>query len=611
MLLIDLLPCRIVITMRRHGWQLPYHPLQIVAVAVFFALVFAFYVFFVPFVGSKLLEIAVVVVYSPTVVVVFALYVWCVAVDPADDGLLQCRKCSSPSCSKSRAASSVVSSRADGRDVEICTGHRVDRYHPNLEAASTEKTIAQEQSMSCWACSLLALFHSCICKSDVKLPPNEVDMLYCSLCKVEISMDSKHCRVCDKCVDGFDHHCRWLNNCVGRKNYKDFVALMVSGIAMLILQWSVGLWVLVHCFLRFAYFQGVIASKLGNSFSSVAYITVVAFCTLLSMAATYPVAQLFCFHVLLIKKGISTYDYIVAMREPEQKGVGDTVQSSPASPISSVGTAYSGGSSAGALQGRAWCTPPRFFLDHEQGIYPPERSFSVKDGTFGPPPRIDNDRKKAVKLNPWTLASLNKETVVRAATMAKKQSSIFRPAKSGNEKAVVQDCSRSYSSAGDMSNDFTPPPAINKAGGKGGDPSLNSASHPPSVTFLDQEKSRSTQPDESGSDSGDIIQLSRRTRRTLNPLQMEAMNAFKSNHAFSATGTTISSAGSSRASLDHQTSPPTQASMLDTLHPSVSPAEWRYSPHAGESTGESEGDSSSPSTPTRQVKEACDLGGKS
>ena len=40
-------------TMRSHGWELPYHPHQVVAIAVFMALTFAFYVFFVPFVGKK------------------------------------------------------------------------------------------------------------------------------------------------------------------------------------------------------------------------------------------------------------------------------------------------------------------------------------------------------------------------------------------------------------------------------------------------------------------------------------------------------------------------------------------------------------------------------
>lgn len=87
--------------MRKHGWQLPYHPLQVVlrvsflfyirfssfqanslnfgifdfccshlkvvAVAVFLALGFAFYVFFAPFVGRQAFQYAVICIYTPLV----------------------------------------------------------------------------------------------------------------------------------------------------------------------------------------------------------------------------------------------------------------------------------------------------------------------------------------------------------------------------------------------------------------------------------------------------------------------------------------------------------------------------------------------------------------
>ena len=84
--------------MRKHGWQLPYHPLQVVAnfdsffctsfyflfcccfvysfwkifvkvvaVAVFLALGFAFYVFFAPFVGKKMYQYIVTGLYSQLV----------------------------------------------------------------------------------------------------------------------------------------------------------------------------------------------------------------------------------------------------------------------------------------------------------------------------------------------------------------------------------------------------------------------------------------------------------------------------------------------------------------------------------------------------------------
>ncbi|RZR80366.1 hypothetical protein BHM03_00006392 [Ensete ventricosum] len=53
--------------MRKHGWQLPYHPLQVVAIAVFLALGFAFYVFFVPFVPTKPFQYVVMGLYTPLV----------------------------------------------------------------------------------------------------------------------------------------------------------------------------------------------------------------------------------------------------------------------------------------------------------------------------------------------------------------------------------------------------------------------------------------------------------------------------------------------------------------------------------------------------------------
>ncbi|XP_042404697.1 probable protein S-acyltransferase 22 [Zingiber officinale] len=89
---------------------------------------------------------------------------------------------------------------------------------------------------------------------------------------------------------------------------------MVFALLLLILQWAVGMLVLILCFVERRRFSAEIVSKLGSSFSLAPFIIVVAVCTLLAMVATLPVAQLFFFHILLIKKGISTYDYIIALR---------------------------------------------------------------------------------------------------------------------------------------------------------------------------------------------------------------------------------------------------------------------------------------------------------
>ncbi|EPS59037.1 hypothetical protein M569_15773, partial [Genlisea aurea] len=79
-------------TMRKHGWQLPYHPLQVVAVAVFLALGFAFYVFFAPFLGKRSFQYIVMGIYTPLLVSSFGLYIWCAAADPVDSGVLKSKK---------------------------------------------------------------------------------------------------------------------------------------------------------------------------------------------------------------------------------------------------------------------------------------------------------------------------------------------------------------------------------------------------------------------------------------------------------------------------------------------------------------------------------------
>jgi hypothetical protein len=59
---------------RKHGWQLPAHTLQIVAIVVFFLLVVAFYAFFAPFLGKQILEYVAIGVYTPVVSLPNGLY---------------------------------------------------------------------------------------------------------------------------------------------------------------------------------------------------------------------------------------------------------------------------------------------------------------------------------------------------------------------------------------------------------------------------------------------------------------------------------------------------------------------------------------------------------
>lgn len=299
---------------------------------------------------------------------------------------------------------------------------------------SVEKAISSSPCLSRFLLVCSPCAYICRCSGSSKessdKQTSEDGMFYCSLCEVEVFKYSKHCRVCDKCVNHFDHHCRWLNNCIGKRNYGQFFTLMIAAMLLFILQWSTGMLVLICCFVERKQFAMEISSKLGSSFSMAPFVIVVSACTILAMVATLPVVQLFFFHILLIKKGLSTYDYIVAMRELEQEqeqlGVGGH-QSPQMSTVSSF-TALSSVSSFNALHRGAWCTPPRMFLEDQFDVVPTETG-SVS--SLGKRSLREEPLKKknsgAVKISPWTLARLNADEVAKAAAEVRKKSKILQP----------------------------------------------------------------------------------------------------------------------------------------------------------------------------------------
>jgi hypothetical protein len=158
---------------------------------------------------------------------------------------------------------------------------------------------------------------------------------------------------------------QWLNNCVGRKNYVTFLCLMAVSLAWLAVESGVGIAVFVRCFTDKAAIEDQIGEKLGYGLSRALFAAIGALGTALSMLASVPLGELFFFHMILIRKGITTYEYVVAMRaqsEPPGPSVNDEQQSLPSSPMSSAPTAFSGSSFARHYKG-AWCTPPRIFID--------------------------------------------------------------------------------------------------------------------------------------------------------------------------------------------------------------------------------------------------------
>ncbi|KAF3659552.1 Protein S-acyltransferase 21 [Capsicum annuum] len=381
---------------RRHGWQLPAHSFQVVAITVFCLLSVAFYAFFAPFLGKDIFEYIAIGVYSFLALCVFTLYVRCTAIDPADPGILI-------EADKSTAYQSHNEIELPG-DIFAAGGPSKEGFRDGGSDASG-------------CCGKLGGVLCCCfviedCRKDDQSLHSSGDdeALFCTLCNAEVRKFSKHCRSCDKCVDGFDHHCRLVFEC------------------------GVGIAVLVRCFVDKKATENQITERLGEGFSRPPFAIVVALCTAVSLLATVPLGELFFFHIILIRKGITTYEYVVAMRsqsEPPGPSVDEGDQQSlPSSPTSSAVTAISGRSSVGmSLQHKgAWCTPPRIFMDHQDEIIPhlePGRLPSTVD-----PDALDKDKKashRPVRISAWKLAKLDSTEAIKAGVKARASSSVLRP----------------------------------------------------------------------------------------------------------------------------------------------------------------------------------------
>ncbi|XP_038897285.1 probable protein S-acyltransferase 19 [Benincasa hispida] len=437
---------------RKHGWQLPAHTFQVVAITVFCLLVVAFYAFFAPFLGGRVWEYILVGVYSPVALLVFILYVRCTAINPADPGIMSKfdNRVTAPDNNQGLSSKGLphnLDEIVNGRHSSASSASRSSISGANMSKKGSvgeigavdnpveRPTIRSADNIGLICCALFV--HEDCRKRDGAADPLSAaeDALFCTLCNAEVRKFSKHCRSCDKCVDGFDHHCRWLNNCVGQKNYITFISLMAVSLVWLVVEAGVGIAVLVRCFVNKKGTETEIIDRLGNGFSRAPFATVVAICTAVSMLACIPLGELFFFHMILIKKGITTYEYVVAMRATSEAPAGASVDEELPnimySPSGSATTGLSGGSSLGLQYKGAWCTPPRVFVDYQDEVVPhlePGMVPSTVDpDAAGASERGPKAPKRAVRLSAWKLAKLDSNEAMKAAAKARASSSVLRP----------------------------------------------------------------------------------------------------------------------------------------------------------------------------------------
>ncbi|XP_054577304.1 probable palmitoyltransferase ZDHHC11B [Eptesicus fuscus] len=151
-----------------------------------------------------------------------------------------------------------------------------------------------------------------------------IEDLYCCLCGVTVSEKAKHCRACNKCIAGFDHHCKWLNNCIGSRNYGWFFSSLASASAWLLCVVSVLLYIVIQ------YQVDPLVLRTDPQYKDIksqntwllflpyfhveaktpVFVIIAVLVLVLDLISLLLIGQLFIFHLYLMSKGMSTYNYL-------------------------------------------------------------------------------------------------------------------------------------------------------------------------------------------------------------------------------------------------------------------------------------------------------------
>lgn len=130
----------------------------------------------------------------------------------------------------------------------------------------------------------------------------------CEICDTRVSVTAKHCGNCNRCVDDFDHHCPYVNNCIGATNYKMFFRLVYCCTMMMWLYFGSAIYTITFLIKKSSVDTGLNSKDLTQ-------VILIGLGLLFSFILAIFVTLLLFFHVYLQRKGLTTYQYIVAGKE--------------------------------------------------------------------------------------------------------------------------------------------------------------------------------------------------------------------------------------------------------------------------------------------------------
>ena len=132
---------------------------------------------------------------------------------------------------------------------------------------------------------------------------------FCSLCSSAVQEGSKHCMVCYRCVDQFDHHCTWVNNCIGKANYYLFIKLICALEVLLVIVLGSSIDFLSYAYSHSSEYSDSVERYYGSGKDLVG-IGIVMCSTITTGIVACLNTYLIVFHIYLIKKGITTYQFL-------------------------------------------------------------------------------------------------------------------------------------------------------------------------------------------------------------------------------------------------------------------------------------------------------------
>ncbi|GFN95254.1 palmitoyltransferase [Plakobranchus ocellatus] len=247
----------------------------------------------------------------------------------------------------------------------------------------------------------------------------------CALCQVNVGPKSKHCSACNKCVSGFDHHCRWLNNCVGDRNYRYFFATLIFAILASLTVACVGIMIFVAHFTDteegniLQTYKDALETNSSRKLSiftadveDAVYLTVDLITVGLALVAFGFLVHLTQFHIWLMCKKMSTYDFIILHREKMQARENSS-QSARSPPIKANKITPSGRRSDGSLS--MTLTKSEEDLKHYQISL--EETERMEGGETPPPPIKDEKFRQKHQIS----RENSQQTTVRKMKKKKKK----------------------------------------------------------------------------------------------------------------------------------------------------------------------------------------------